>query len=477
MKFDSIDTLMEYIDKKHIKMIDFKFTGIFGDYHHITIPSSRLDKDLLNRGINFDGSSIPGFKNIESGDMVLIPDLSTALLDKYMDYPTIEMLCNVVEADTLEQFDCDPRFIACKAEDYLRSTHIADESRWLPEFEFYIFDSINYLNDINLSRYAIDSEEADWNTDFDRETNLGSKIPRHGGYLLTPPLDKLNNIRTEMVCNIEDAGIPVYYHHHEVGGPGQSEIELKIGSFSKICDAVNRVKYIIRMTALRHNKTVTFMPKPLYSEAGSGLHFHQQLFKGGKPLFYDNSGHAGLSDTAMHYIGGLLKHGRALIAITNPSTNSYKRLVLGFEAPVNLFFGIANRSAAIRIPKYARSPVEKRIEFRPPDATCNAYLAIAAQLLAGIDGILNKIDPEKEGFGPIDKNIFKLTDDERNNIKKCPTSLIEALKALKEDHEFLRIGEVFPKDFLDIWISKKSMEYYDVRNRPHPYEMALYYDV
>ncbi|MEI6093631.1 MAG: hypothetical protein WCQ47_08150, partial [bacterium] len=304
------------------------------------------------------------------------------------------------------------------------------------------------------------------------------KIPHHGGYHAAPPQDDLYNERSMMVKVIEESGINVRYHHHEVGGPGQSEIEIELQPIQKVGDVATWVKYIIKMVAKENGRTATFMPKPLYNEAGNGMHFHQMLFKDGKPLFYDKNGYAGLSELALYYVGGILKHGPSLLALTNPSTNSYKRLIPGFEAPVNLFFSLANRSAAIRVPKYAIEPNEKRIEFRPPDGTCNVYLAVAAQLMAGLDGIKNKIDPRKEGFGPIDKNIFALSKEELCGIKSLPTSLKEAMQALKDDHSYLLEGDVFNEDILDTIINwKMEKEYNEVRNRPHPYEMRLYYDL
>ena len=459
-------------------MIDLKFCNLIGGWHHLSLPASQLNEDLFARGEGFDGSSIPGFKQLEAGDMVLIPDPDTALIDPFWEQKTLGFICDIADPVTLARYERDPRHIAEKAENFLIKSGIADESLWGPEFEFYIFDHINYKNDINLAYYRIDSEEADWNTGSDGEANLGYKIPRKGGYHAIPPLDVLYNVRAEMVREIEHSGVPVRYHHHEVGGPGQSEIEIRLNPLRHAGDITLLVKYIVKMTAKKHNKTVTFMPKPLYNEAGSGMHFHQLLLKNGKPVFYDKNGYAGLSDTARWYIGGILSHGPALLGLTNPSTNSYKRLVPGFEAPVKLFYGIANRSAAVRIPKYATKPFEKRFEFRPPDATCNIYLALAAQLMAGIDGIRRKIDPTEAGFGPYDVNVFNLPQSKRSAIKSLPTSLKDALEALKNDHAFLLEGGVFSEDLIDAWIDyKMSKEHNEVRNRPHPYEMSLYFDV
>lgn len=469
---------LAYASQKNVEMIDLKFCDLFGRWHHLTIPVSQFDETVFTKGVAFDGSSIPGFKKLEAGDMVLVPDIDTMLIDKFWEQPTLSFICSAYEADSLTLFKNDPRNVAYRAEQYLRSTGIADTSLWSPEFEFYIFDSITYMNDINLAFYRIDSEEADWNSGVEEEQNLGHKIPRQGGYHAIPPLDNLFNLRAKMVQYIEECGIPVRYHHHEVGGPGQSEIEIHHHPLLKTGDVTMTVKYIVRMVANRHNKTVTFMPKPLYNEAGSGMHIHVQLWKNGQNLFYDEQGYAGLSQIALYFIGGVLKHGPALLALTNPSTISYKRLVPGFEAPVKAIFGLANRSAAIRIPKYANTPETKRFEFRPPDATCNIYLAITALLMAGIDGVIHQIDPVKEGFGPYDINIFNMPKAEQDKIKSLPASLKEALDALADDHDFLLAGEIFSEQLIETWIDYKlNKEFNEVRRRPHPYEISLYYDV
>ncbi len=473
-----IKNVLKAAEEKKVEMVDLKFCDLFGRWHHITIPVSQFDESIFKVGVAFDGSSIPGFKRLEGGDMVLVPDTDTMLIDEFWEQKTLSFICSAYEADTLELFNNDPRNVAFRAEEYLKKTGIADQSLWSPEFEFYIFDHINYVSDINYACYQIDSEEADWNTGENAEQNLGHKIPRQGGYHAIPPLDNLFNLRAKMVKTMEGCGIPVRYHHHEVGGPGQSEIEIHHHPLLEAGDVTMLVKYLIRMVANNHNKTVTFMPKPLYNEAGSGMHIHMHLFKDKKPLFYDKNGYAGLSELALNFIGGILKHGPALLAFTNPSTNFYKRLVPGFEAPVKSIFGLANRSAAIRIPKYANTPETKRFEFRPPDATCNMYLALSALLMAGIDGVKNKIDPEKEGFGPYDVNVFKLPKSKLDKIKSLPTSLFEAAEALKKDHNFLLEGEIFSEQLIETWIDQKlHVEYDEVRNRPHPYEMSLYYDV
>jgi len=404
-----------------------------------------------------------------------VPDLSTGAVDPFWDMPTLSFVCTTLEADTKAIFDNDPRNIAIRAEAYLRETGIADESRWGPEFEFYVFDNVAYENGINRAGYRLDSNEADWNS---AEGGHGHYIPLHGGYHAIPPKDQLYNLRSEMTLHLEAMGVPVKYHHHEVGGPGQVEIETPMMGLVAAGDATLMVKYVTKMTAYAHGQTVTFMPKPFYGEAGNGMHFHQHLFKKGRNIFYDPKGYGCMSQTALYYIGGLLKHGAALLALTNPSTNSYRRLVPGFEAPINAFFSLGNRSAAVRIPKYANQPDTARCEFRPPDATGNPYLALAAQLLAGLDGILNEIDPTAAGFGPIDADVFSWTDAQRAEIKSLPGSLDEALRALKIDREFLLAGEVFGQELIEQWIEyKMEAEYYPVRNRPHPYEMSLYFDV
>lgn len=472
------DNIFEFVRKEKVGMIDLKFADLFGHWHHLTFPVSQFDESVFEEGIPFDSSTLPGFKSLESGDMVLIPDEDSALIDRTWDMKTISYICSTAEADTLEPFRNDPRNIAANTEKYLLKTGIADMSYWSPEFEFYIFDHINYANDINLAFYQIDSEEADWNSGSDESQNLGHKIPRHGGYHAIPPLDILHNLRAEMVRRIEECGIDVRYHHHEVGGPGQSEIEINMHPLTRAGDVTMIIKYLIKMTAKEFNKTVTFMPKPLYNEAGSGMHIHVKLYKDNKPLFYDRNGWAGLSDIALYFIGGILQHGSSLLAFTNPSTNSYKRLVPGFEAPIKAIYGLANRSASIRVPKYGNTPDTKWFEFRPPDGTCNIYLALSALLLAGLDGIQKKIDPTKHGFGPYDINIFKLPKEKLDQIKSLPLSLQEALLELKKDHEYLLAGDIFSKELIESWIElKMNNDFNQVRNRPHPYEMTLYYDV
>ena len=472
--FQDFEQARRYVDENGIEMVDLKFCDLWGRWHHITVPSSQFTPELMEQGIGFDGSAL-GLKNVKAGDLLLVPDLSTGAADPFWDMPTLSFICITLEADTRVVFARDPRNIAIRAEAHMRQTGIADESRWGPEFEFYVFDDVAYENDINRAGYRLNSSEADWNS---AEGGHGHYIPLHGGYHAIPPKDQLYNLRAAITMHLEAMGVPVKYHHHEVGGPGQVEIETTMMDLLAAGDATMLVKYVSKMTAQAQGQTVTFMPKPLYGEAGNGMHFHQHLFKEGRNVFYERDGYGCLSQTALYYIGGMLTHGAALLALTNPSTNSYRRLVPGFEAPINAFFSLGNRSAAIRIPKYTSQPDTARFEFRPPDATCNVYLALAAQLLAGLDGIQRQIDPSAAGFGPIDADVFSWTEDQRAEIQRLPGSLDEALRALEADHEFLLAGEVFNEDLIERWVAfKREEEYYPVRNRPHPYEMSLYFDV
>ncbi len=472
--FQTFEQAQKYVRDYSVEMIDLKFCDLWGRWHHLTIPASQFGHDLMEKGVGFDGSAV-GLKSVKAGDMVLVPDLGTGFMDPFWDTPTLSFICTTLEADTHAVFVNDPRNIALRAEAYLQSTSLADESRWGPEFEFYIFDRVSYEYGINRAYYEIFSAEADWNS---AQGGHGHYIPAHGGYHAIPPKDALYKLRSEIASNLEKMGVPVKYHHHEVGGPGQCEIETPMMGLIQSGDASMIIKYVTKMTAHQHGQTATFMPKPLYGEAGSGMHFHQHLFKKKKNIFYDPKGYGCLSQEGLYYIGGLLVHGAALLAITNPSTNSYRRLVPGYEAPVNAFFSLGNRSAAVRIPKYANQPESARMEFRPPDATGNVYLMLAAMLMAGLDGIRNKIDPTANGFGPIDQNIFAWSEGQRAAIKSLPASLNEALRALEADHDFLTTGGVFSEELIQQWVDyKRNVEYFAVRNRPHPYEMSLYFDV
>jgi glutamine synthetase len=472
--FQTFEQARKYVKDYNVEMVDLKFCDLWGRWHHLTIPAGQFEPDLMDKGIGFDGSAV-GLKSVKAGDMVLVPDLGTGFMDPFWDGPTLSFICTTLEADTHAVFENDPRNVAIRAEAQMKSTGIADESHWGPEYEFYIFDRVSYEYGINRAYYEIFSAEADWNS---AQGGHGHYIPAHGGYHAIPPKDALYKLRTEISRILETMGVAVKYHHHEVGGPGQSEIETPMMGLMAAGDATMIIKYVTKMTAHAHGQTATFMPKPLYGEAGSGMHFHQHLFKKGKNVFYDAKGYGCLSQEALWYIGGMLSHGSALLAITNPSTNSYRRLVPGYEAPVNAFFSLGNRSAAVRIPKYANQPDSARIEFRPPDASGNIYLMLAAMLMAGLDGIQNKIDPTANGYGPIDQNIFAWTDEQRAAIKAFPSSLNEALSALEADHDFLTAGGVFSDELIKQWVDfKRSQEYYAVRNRPHPYEMSLYFDV
>lgn len=462
----------KYIQDNQVKMVDLKFTDLWGRWHHVTIPASAFTPDIMSEGVGFDGSSV-GLKSVKSGDMSLIPELSTGFLDPFTEASTLSFLCNTVEADTKSIFRRDPRQIAKNAERFLAESGIASSSSWGPEFEFYIFSSASFNNAINDVNYHFESEEAFWNS---ASYSSGDFIPKHGGYHAIPPRDKHFNLRTQVVLALEQAGVAVKYHHHEVGGPGQCEIETPMLGLPQAADASMLIKYFVKMTCAQAGQTATFLPKPLYGEAGSGMHFHQQLFRDATNLFYDPSSPNLMSKTALYYIGGLLKHAPSVMAFTNPTSNSYRRLVPGYEAPVNSFFSTGNRSAAIRIPKYATKPEMVRFEFRPPDATCNPYLAISAMLLAGIDGIQREIDPTVEGFGPIDENIFSWSPERRKSIKSLPTSLEEALHALQQDNEYLTAAGIFDDDLISDWILAKEKELADLRGRPHPYEIETYFD-
>lgn len=476
--FKKTEDVRSFIKKNDIRMVDLKFADLCGKLYHITIPAKNFSTKTVKEGIGFDGSSI-GFKAIECGDMCAMPDLATGALDPFWDTPTLSFMCNSVEADTKAEFRMDPRTIAQKAENYLKKSGIADTAYFGPEFEFYIFDKVILENEPCATSFKIICEESIAGREKGIVPSPGHKMLHKQGYHQAPPLDAFYNTRANIVEEIEKYGISVHYHHHEVGAPGQSEIEIDLRPLCEVADNTMAIKYIVKNMAEKLGKVVTFMPKPLYGEAGSGMHVHQFLKKNGKNVFYDKKGkYANLSKTALYYIGGILKHGRALTALTNPSTNSFKRLVPGYEAPVNLFFSLANRSAAIRIPKYAIKEADKRLEYRPPDFTCNIYYCLAALLMAGIDGVKNKIDPTKNHCGPYDIDIFNAPESIKNKIVPLPVSLEESLEALKKDYEFLLKGDVFSEDLIKSSIDKKMTDEADaIRNRPHPYEFQLYFGV
>ncbi len=471
--FRTFEEAQAFTRDRAIAMVDLKFCDLWGRWHHVTLPSARFTPGLMESGVGFDGSSV-GFKTVSAGDMVLVPDLSTGFLDPFWEVPTLSFVCSTLEADTRQVFPYDPRNIATRAEEYLKTSGVADASMWGPEFEFYLFDGVAYENGMNVASYRVESQEGDWRSP---ELGSGYTIPRHGGYHAIPPHDHLYNARTRITTRLQEMGVEVKYHHHEVGGPGQCEIETPLLPLIRAADTVLLVKYVARMTASQLGMTATFMPKPLYGEAGSGMHFHQQLLRGGQNLCFDAQGYGSASALARSYIAGLLLHGGAVMAFTNPSTTSYRRLIPGYEAPISAIFSVGNRSAAIRIPKYANRPESARFEFRPPDATCNPYLAIAAQLMAGIDGIRRKLDPTELGYGPIDEDIFTWDPARRAKVKALPTSLGETMSALETDREFLLTGDVFSADLIERWIDRKRWESREVRNRPHPYEVELYYDL
>ena len=469
--------IRKIITEKSIQSIDLKYSDLVGNWYHISFPARRLDY-VLEHGIAFDGSSIPGMRSVEAGDMVLLPDLNTAIVAPFLKYPTLRMLAYICDAETRIGVKKDPRSLAKRAQSYLESTGIADSSYWIPEFEFYLFNEAKIYNGKYSAGYHFTSAENKEDLPFGYQDIDGTAVANRKGYHIDVPFDKFADLREEMVELIEQVGCKVRYHHHEVGLSGQQEIETELTDFRIITDKMMYIKDIIHNTALKNELTATFMPKPLYDEPGSGMHFHIQLKKNGKNVFYHKGNYADLSEEALFFIGGILKHGRSLTAFTNPSTNSYKRLLPGFEAPVKLFFGLANRSAAVRIPKYATSEESKRMEFRTGDGTCNYYLAMSALLMAGIDGIKNKIMPTPEnGFGPFDDNIFEWSADKQAKLLSVPSSLEEALHELQKDHQYLLAGDVFNEELIESWITEKTKEIVAVRNRPHPFEMNLYYNL
>lgn len=465
--------VLDFSKDQGAKVVDIRFLDFPGVWQHFTVPVSELDESSFEDGFGFDGSSIRGWQPINASDMLVIPDPETARMDPFFETPTLVVIGNIVDPMTRESYSRDPRYIAQKAEAYLTSTGIGDTAFIGPEAEFFIFDDIRFESSRHRAFYEIDSVEGEWNTGREEGPNLGYK-PRHKeGYFPVPPMDKFQDIRTEMLLILESLDIDVEAQHHEVATAGQAEIDMRFKPLLQMSDQLMWFKYVLKNVAYRHGHTVTFMPKPIFEDNGSGMHTHVSIWKDGNPLFAGNK-YAGVSQDALYGIGGILKHCSALCAFTNPTTNSYKRLVPGFEAPVNLAYSSRNRSAAIRIPMYSSSPKAKRIEFRTPDPSCNGYLAFSAILMAVIDGIQNKIDPGD----PLDKNIYDLPPEELLDIPSAPGSLDEALSALTEDDEFLLKGDVFTKDAIDMWIKYKTEnEINPVRLRPHPHEFHLYYDI
>jgi glutamine synthetase len=465
-------SVIESARKSGAKMVDVKFVDTFGTWQHFSVPISELTVDVFSDGFGFDGSSIRGWKSIEASDMLAMPDPATAFIDPFCSVPTLSVTCTIAETGTKEAYNRDPRGIAQRGEKYLQSTGVADTAVFGPEAEFFIFDNVQFDAKSNGTFYSVDSEEAIWNTGREEGPNLGYKIRHKEGYFPVAPNDTQQDIRTEMCLVMEQLGIKIERQHHEVATGGQAEIDFRFDTLVKTADNMMLYKYVVRNVARRHGKTATFMPKPLYGDNGSGMHTHQSLWKGGKPLFAGKE-YAGLSQMALYYIGGILKHAKALCGLCSPTTNSYKRLVPGFEAPVNLAYSARNRSAAIRIPTFSESPKAKRIEYRPPDPSANPYLCYTALLMAGLDGVLNKIKPGE----PMDKNMYELPPAELAKVPQVPSSLSEALDCLEKDHAFLLKGDVFTADFLAMWIGHKRKEADALRLRPHPYEFYLYYDV
>jgi len=464
--------VLAFAKAEDARQVDIRFTDIPGLQHHITYPISQLTEDSFEDGFGIDGSSIRGWAAINESDMLLIPDPATAIIDPFYSVPTVVMTGNVLDPITKQKYDRDPRNIARKAEAHLQNTGLADTCYFGAEAEFFIFDNVSFDSTPNAAFYEIDAEEGRWNTGR-KENNHGYRPRYKEGYFPVPPTDHYQDLRAEMVEVLEKAGIVVECHHHEVATGGQCEIDQKFETLVKSADNMMTYKYIVRNVAHQFGKSVTFMPKPIFGDNGSGMHCHQSLWKDGKPLFAGD-GYAGLSQMALWYIGGLLRHARSLSAIIAPTTNSYKRLVPGYEAPVNLAYSRRNRSAACRIPMYSASPKSKRVEFRPPDPSCNPYLAFSAMLMAGLDGVINKIDPGES----LDKDIYDLSPEEMKSVPSMPASLEEALYCLEEDHTFLLKGDVFTEELIETYVSYKSKHEADaVRQRPHPYEFALYYDI
>jgi glutamine synthetase len=469
----TLQDILTLCQEKDIKIVDFKMTDIDGRWRHLSIPVERLTQDTMEFGIGFDGSNY-GYAPVESSDMVFVPDLDSATIDPFAEVPTLTMIGDVMVIDrpSNRPFDQYPRNVAKRAIAYMQEEGIADKMVIGPEYEFYVFDQVAYDTRPNSSGFEIAARQAEWCAD-----NNGYQVRHKGGYHISMPQDVNQNLRNRICLMMEDWGVSVKYHHTEVGGPGQLEVEVELNEMTKMADDTMVAKYIIKNAAAQEGRTATFMPKPIAGEAGSGMHVHMLLLKDGEPIFYDENGYGQLSQTALWFIGGLLRHSASLCAITNPSTNSYKRLVPGFEAPVTVGYAMSNRSAVVRIPAYAKSPKNKRFELRNPDATCNPYYAYAAILMAGLDGIKNQIDPHENGWGPYDFNLFDLPDSEKAKIDGLPTSLEQALDALEADHDYLTQGGVFPQRLLDIWVSKKRAELKKINRIPTPDEFAMYYDL
>jgi glutamine synthetase len=457
-----------------IRQLDVRFVDLVGGWQHFSIPLGKVDHDAIEEGFGFDGSSIRGFQKIHESDMVLLPDMNSAFVDPFCTVPTLNVVCTVHEPVSLKPYSRDPRQVARRAEEYLTSTGVATTSYWGPEVEFYVFNSLAFDQTSHSGYYYIDSDEGIWNSGRNGTANLAYRPRTKEGYFPVPPVDKLQDLRSEMVDKLIAAGVDVEAHHHEVGTAGQSEIDIRFNTMTTMADAVLTYKYIIKNTAAANGMVATFMPKPIFQDNGSGMHVHQSLFHGDTNVFFDASGYGMLSETARHYIGGLLAHAPALLGLCAPTTNSYRRLVPGYEAPINLVYSERNRSACVRIPTYSESPKARRIEFRSPDPSANPYLAFPAMLMAGLDGIERGLEPP----APIDADLYELEGPERDGVKSVPGSLAEVLDALEADHEFLLKGGVFTEDLIGTWIEyKRERELEAVQLRPHPYEFFLYHDI
>lgn len=466
--------LLQFASDEGIKMFDLRFVDLPGLWQHFSISANEMEEEMFEEGVGFDGSSIRGFQEIQESDMILIPDAATAFKDPFTAVPTLNIICNVKDPVTLQSYTRDPRHIAQKAENYLKSTGIGDTAYFGPEPEFFVLDDIRFDQSYNYGYYYVDSKEGFWNSGKEENPNLGYKPRYKEGYFPVPPMDSLQDIRSEMVLLLEEIGVQVEVHHHEVGTAGQCEIDMRFDTLTSMADKFLKYKYIIKNVGRRHGKTVTLMPKPIFQDNGSGMHIHTSIWKAGKNVFYEPGGYADLSKTAVYYIGGILKHTPALLGFCAPTTNSYRRLVPGYEAPINLIYSQRNRSAAVRIPAYSRSEKAKRVETRFPDPSCNGYLAFAALLMAGLDGVQNKITPPD----PIDKDLYDLAPADAANVKSTPGSLEDVLNALEDDHDFLLKGDVFTKDVIETWIEyKRAREVDAMRLRPHPHEFALYFDI
>ncbi|HEY7779987.1 MAG TPA: type I glutamate--ammonia ligase [Ktedonobacterales bacterium] len=461
------------------RMVDLKFTDVPGTWQHFSVPAKTLSEDSFSEGIGFDGSSIRGFQAINESDMILLPDPATAIMDPFTAEPTLSLVCDIAQPGSLETYSRDPRYVARKAEAYLKSTGVADTAYFGPEAEFFVFDEVRYKSTQNVQMAIVDSNEAHWNSGrrgHNGTANLGHRMRPKEGYFPVAPNDTLQDLRTAMVLAMEEVGIDVEAQHHEVAAGGQCEIDMRFDTLARMADKVLLYKYIVKNVAWRHGKSATFMPKPIFGDNGSGMHVHMSLWRGEKPLFADEEGYAGLSETARMFIGGLLTHAPAVLALAASTTNSYRRLVPGYEAPVNLVYSKRNRSAAVRIPMYSENPKAKRVEFRPPDPTCNPYLTFSALLMAGLDGIKNGIIPEEHGYGPLDRNIYEMDACEKREIRSVPGSLDEALDALEADNDFLTVGDVFTCDLIEKYVELKREQAAEVRLRPSPLEFAMYYD-